>query len=132
MRPTGYRRTVFYRHFTGLPDLVMAVLARVLPEFGAASQAFLEAAGEPIDVARAKELLRPVVENWERHGVLMRAMRDAAVYDGEIHALVMGAQYRFQATTVAALHKRRALGYLQHADLEQLAELLASMMQRYL
>jgi AcrR family transcriptional regulator len=132
MRPTGYRRTVFYRHFTGLPDLVLAVLARVLPQFAEANEAFLEAAGEEITRERARELLTPVVEHWRRHGALMRAMRDAAVYDGDIHRLVMGAQYRFRATTVAALERRRATGVLQDADLEQIAELLSSMNQRYL
>ncbi|UGS38147.1 TetR/AcrR family transcriptional regulator [Capillimicrobium parvum] len=132
MRPTGYRRTVFYRHFTGMPDLVLAVLARVLPAFAEANQAFLEAAGEEITPERARTLLAPVVEHWQRHGALMRAMRDAAVYDGEIHELVMAAQYRFRATTVAALERRRAAGVLQDADLEQIAELLSAMNQRYL
>jgi AcrR family transcriptional regulator len=132
MRPTGYRRTVFYRHFTGLPDLVLAVLARVLPEFAATNQAFLSAAGEDIDLDRARELLRPGVEHFQRHGALMRAMRDASVYDGDVHQLVMGAQYRFRSTTIAALERRRAAGKLQSADLEQLAELLAGMNQRYL
>ncbi len=132
MRPTGYRRTVFYRHFTGLPDLVLAVLSRVLPEFAAANQAFLSAAGDDIDFDRARELLRPGVEHCQRHGALMRAMRDAAVYDGDIHKLVMGAQYRFRFTTIAALERRREAGKLQNADLEQVAELLAGMNQRYL
>jgi len=132
MRPTGYRRTVFYRHFTGMPDLVVAVLARVLPGFAAAQEAFISAAAEPIDVPRARGLLRPIVELWHQHGALMRAMRDAAVYDREIHALVFGAQYRLRSGTVAALERRRETGLLQSVDLTQLAELLASMTQRYL
>jgi AcrR family transcriptional regulator len=133
MRPTGYRRTVFYRHFTGLPDLVLAVLSRVMPEFAAANQKFLAAAGEPITLEHAQELLRPSVEHYQRHGALMRAMRDATVYDAEVHQLVMGAQYRLRSTMVAALERRREqTGVLEGADLEQVAEALAGMNQRYL
>jgi len=132
MRPTGYGRTVFYRHFTGLPDLVLAVLARVLPEFTAGTQAFVEAAGEEFDLERARTFLRPVVEHWAKHGPLMRAMRDAAVYDQAIDGLVEAAQRRFHAMVVDALEGRRRAGALQTADLDQVAHLLGSMNQRYL
>lgn len=132
MRPTGYGRTVFYRHFTGLPDLVLAVLGRVLPEFAEATQAFVQAAGGDVDVERARVLLRPVVEHWARHGPLMRAMRDAAVYDSTIDGLVSAAQERFHAMIVDALERRRAAGALQTADLDEVARLLESMNQRYL
>jgi AcrR family transcriptional regulator len=132
MRPTGYGRTVFYRHFAGLPDLVLAVLSRVLPEFAAATQAFVEAAGEDLDIDRARQLLRPVVEHWARHGTLMKAMRDAAVYDSTIDGLVVATQDRFHDMVVSALESRRAAGSLQTADLNQVARLLESMNQRYL
>jgi len=132
MRPTGYGRTVFYRHFTGLPDLVLAVLARVLPEFTDATQAFVESAGDDLDIERARTLLRPIVHHWSRHGTLMRAMRDAAVYDPTIEGLVAATQDRFHAMVVAALERRRAAGALQTADLTQVARLLAAMNQRYL
>jgi AcrR family transcriptional regulator len=132
MRPTGYGRTVFYRHFTGLPDLVLAVLSRVLPEFQAATQAFVAAAGEELDLERARELLRPIVEHWAAHGPLMRAMRDAAVYDSTIDGLVAATQERFHELVVTALERRRAAGALQDADLPEVARLLESMNQRYL
>jgi len=132
MRPTGYGRTVFYRHFTGLPDLVLAVLARVLPAFTEATQAFVEAAGGDFDADRARTLLRPIVHHWAKHGTLMRAMRDAAVYDSTIDGLVAATQERFHAMVVSALERRRAAGALQTADLDQVANLLASMNQRYL
>jgi AcrR family transcriptional regulator len=132
MRPTGYGRTVFYRHFTGLPDLVLAVLSRVLPEFTQATRAFVEAAGDELDVDTSRTLLRPVVEHWAQHGPLMRAMRDAAVYDSTIDGLVAATQDRFHDMIVAALERRRAAGYLQTADLDELARLLEAMNQRYL
>ncbi len=132
MRPTGYRRTVFYRHFDGLPDVVLAVLGRVLPTFAAAGEAFAAAAGDPLDHERARELLRPAVEHWAANGTLMRAMRDAAVYDGFVDQLVAAAQDRMQHAIRSALERRRAAGALQTADLEQVGLLLAAMNQRYL
>ena len=57
----------------------------------------------PLDLERTRELLRPIVEHWARHGPLMRAMRDAAVYDSTIDGLVAGAQERFHEMVVAAL-----------------------------
>jgi AcrR family transcriptional regulator len=132
MRPTGYGRTVFYRHFTGLPDLVLAVLSRVLPEFTQATQAFVEAAGDELDIERSRTLLRPVVEHWAQHGPLMRAMRDAAVYDSAIDGLVAITQDRFHDMIVSALERRRAAGHLQTADLDEVARLLEAMNQRYL
>ena len=132
MRPTGYGRTVFYRHFAGLPDLVLAVLARVLPEFQQATQAFVAAAGEDLDLDRARELLRPVVEHWAAHGTLIRALRDAAVYDRTIEGLVATTQERFRALVVTALERRREAGSLREADLVEVAHMLESMNQRYL
>jgi len=133
MRPTGYGRTVFYRHFTGLPDLVLAVLTRVLPTFAAATEAFVRAAGEPCDLDTTRDLLRPVVTSWAQHGALMRAMRDAAVYDSEIDAVVRATYDRFHDRIVEALeHRRRSTGLLAEADLDQLGWLLSAMNQRYL
>jgi TetR/AcrR family transcriptional regulator, ethionamide resistance regulator len=132
MRPTGYGRTVFYRHFTGLPDLVLNVLTRVLPAFAQATRAFIEVASGPMDRDQVRELLRPVVEHWAAHGVLMRAMRDAAVYDQAIDTIVVDAQSRFHDMVVDALERRREAGVLQTADLRQVSHLLEAMNQRYL
>jgi TetR/AcrR family transcriptional regulator, ethionamide resistance regulator len=132
MRPTGYGRTVFYRHFTGLPDLVLNVLARVLPPLAQATRDFVAAATGPLDRDTVRELLRPIVEQWASHGVLMRAMRDAAVYDKAIDDIVSDTQRRFNELVVAALERRRATGVLQTADLPHVAHLLEAMNQRYL
>jgi TetR/AcrR family transcriptional regulator, ethionamide resistance regulator len=133
MRATGYGRTVFYRHFSGLPEVVLAVLGRVLPGFQEVNAAFLRQAGDPISRAGSRAVLTPLVAHWRTHGPLMKALRDAAVYDPEIDALVDAAQASFRAATVEALRRRRrAAGGLRDADLEQLAAALIAMTQRYL
>lgn len=132
MRPTGYRRTVFYRHFTGLPEMVLAVLARVMPELVQATEAFLEISGGEITESQVRELVRGVVEHWERHGPLMLALRDASAYDAEIDELIEQAQARMTATLAKGLARRQEAGYLLGAKPEQLAIALTSMNQRYL
>jgi AcrR family transcriptional regulator len=132
MRSTGYGRTVFYRHFTGMPDLVLAVLARVLPEFAAAQQAFMDAANDDVSADDMRGFLRPAVVHWQRNGPLLRAMRDAAVYDEEIEVIVEQALMTLREMTVQALHRRRRIGKLQDADLDQVAAALAALTQRYL
>lgn len=132
MRPTGYRRTVFYRHFSGLPDLVLAVLARVLPELAQANDAFQALAARELAEDEVRAVLRGVVEHWERHGPLMLALRDAGVYDAEIEALVERTQERFVGELARSMARRQDAGWAGGAKPEQLALALTSMNQRYL
>jgi AcrR family transcriptional regulator len=133
MRPTGYGRTVFYRHFSGLPDLVMAVLARILPQFAQASAAYVQTAAQEATMARSRELLGPFVAHWARHGTLMKAVRDAAVYDGHIDELVSAAELYQRNQIVEALRRRQAAGFLSGiSHPEQVAMALVAMTERYL
>jgi AcrR family transcriptional regulator len=133
MRPTGYGRTVFYRHFSGLPELVMAVLARILPAFAEASMAYTRTAAELATLERSREILGPFVAHWARHGTLMKAVRDAAVYDGHIDELVTAAELYQRNQIVEAMRQRQAAGFLQGiADPEQVAMALVAMTERYL
>jgi AcrR family transcriptional regulator len=132
MKPTGYRRTVFYRHFAGLPDLVLAVLTRVLPGLAEANDAFRELASSEISQETVRGLIRGVVEHWERHGPLMHAMRDAGVYDSEIDALIESTPERFNGELGESIAAHQAAGWAVGAEPVQLAAALTSMNQRYL
>lgn len=133
MRPTGYGRTVFYRHFSGLPDLVMAVLARILPEFAQASTAYAQTAAEQVTLESSREVLGPFVAHWARHGTLMKAVRDAAVYDGHIDQLVSAAELHQRNQIVEAMRRRQEAGFLQGiSNPEQVAMALVAMTERYL
>ena len=132
MRPTGYRRTVFYRHFTGLPDLVLAVLSRVLPALSEANERFREVAGQEIGEDDVRPVIRSVVEHWQRHGPLMRALRDAGVYDAQIDGLIEATQERFRSLLAESFAERQRAGWSGGADPRQLAAALTSMNQRYL
>jgi len=132
MAQAGYRRTVFYRHFSGLPQLVVAVLARQAATASASAFAFRDVAAEPIDLARARDILRPAVTHWTANGPLIAALRDAAIADGVIGDVVGATQGRLEAAILGGLTQRRAAGALQGADLPAVARLLASMSQAYL
>jgi AcrR family transcriptional regulator len=133
MRPTGYGRTVFYRHFSGLPELVMAVLARVLPAFAQTSEAYLRMAADEITIERSRALLAPFVAHWASHGTLMKAVRDAAVYDGHIDELVTAAELYQRNRIVDAVRVRQQAGFLPSiSDPEQVAMALVAMTERYL
>lgn len=132
MRPTGYGRTVFYRHFTGLPQLVLAVLTRAIPQLAAAQARFDAIAEQDLDEAEIRDILHGVVVQWQAHGPLMRAMRDASVADAEIEGLVSQTQRQAQARMGEALARRQAAGWSGGADPFQLAGALLSMNQRFL
>lgn len=77
MREAGFGRTIFYRHFDDLADLLLRAAGEALGELFEAQQTFSEArlhAGP--DVVR--DALGPAVATWERHGPLLRAISEAA------------------------------------------------------
>jgi AcrR family transcriptional regulator len=132
METIGYRRTVFYRHFTGLPDLVVAVVSRHATLSAPSADAVRAAAAEQLDLERARELLRPTVAYWTANGPLISALRDAAIADGVIGKIVAGTRGQLEAMVLAGLTERHAAGALQTADLPDVARLLAGMSQAYL
>jgi len=132
MEAIGYRRTVFYRHFNGLPELVVAVVARQATASAPSADAFREAAAQGLDLERARELLRPTVAHWTANGPLIAALRDAAIADGVLGQVVATTQGQLERIVLAGLTERHAAGALQTADLPDVARLLSGMSQAYL
>lgn len=132
MGEIGYRRTVFYRHFNGLPELVVAVLARQAAAGAPTLAAFQDVADRPIGMEEAREFLRPTVEQWSANGRLIAALRDAAIADGTLGRVIAATQGRLEQAIVTGLERRRAAGGLGAVDLPDAARLLASMSQAYL
>jgi AcrR family transcriptional regulator len=132
MARAGYGRTVFYRHFGGLAELVVAVLARQAEASTPAGIAFQEASGARIDRAQAREILRPAVAHWQANGRLIAAVRDGAIHDGFLDRVAAATQGRLEATILEGLRRRREAGALQSAQLPEVARLLAAMSQNYL
>jgi AcrR family transcriptional regulator len=83
MRHAGLGRTIFYRHFDDLADLLLRAGREAIEELYEAQRAFGEAqiAERPEDVRAAFE---PAVAVYERHGPLLRAIAEAAAGDEQI------------------------------------------------
>jgi AcrR family transcriptional regulator len=132
MEEIGYRRTVFYRHFNSLPELVVAVVARQAAASAPTPEAFRAAAAGDLDLDAARELLRPTVGYWMANGPLIAALRDAAIADGVVGKVLAATQGRLEAMVLAGLTERHAAGALQTADLPDVARLMSAMSQAYL
>ncbi len=97
MAEAGLSRTVFYRHFDGLPEVVLALLAKIEAELAGHL-----AAGPPGE-QWLREVLAAGVEMFARHGVFLRALNHAAGHDAEIEAAYCAFVDRWIAETAALL-----------------------------
>lgn len=91
MAETGLKRTVFYRHFTGLPDVVLFLLDDI--------RASLTEAGDPNEPGYLRTVLARVVDIASRNGGILRAVHDAAAVDARVeHGLREMTDWSVEAT----------------------------------
>jgi AcrR family transcriptional regulator len=83
MGVAGLGRTIFYRHFDDLADLLTRVGRAAIDELYAAQRALAEArpAEDPDAIAQAMQTAAAV---YERHGPVLRAVAEAAAGDPAI------------------------------------------------
>src|SRR3954469_14693641 len=81
MREAGIGRTIFYRHFDGLADLLRRAGREAFEELFEAEQAFKAAhvKGRP----NVRSALQPAVEVYRKHGPLLRGITEAAASGDE-------------------------------------------------
>ena len=80
MAEAGLARTVFYRHFGGLPDIVLGLLDALLEAVVA------EADADPEDREVLRRQLALVVRTYRTHGPLLLALDEAAHHDDAVEA----------------------------------------------
>lgn len=83
MREAGLARTVFYRHFDGLPHVMLGLLDDLLAGVVAEAQV-----GDPTDRTILRRQLELVVRTYREHGALLRALDDAAHHHPEVERAV--------------------------------------------
>ncbi|WP_187369120.1 TetR/AcrR family transcriptional regulator [Baekduia soli] len=76
MAEAGLARTLFYRHFDGLPALVLSLLEDL--------REGLVGSGDPADPEYLRRVLEHTVDVAVRHGPILRAVDDAARHDAEV------------------------------------------------
>ncbi|HEX5780936.1 MAG TPA: TetR/AcrR family transcriptional regulator [Solirubrobacteraceae bacterium] len=92
MSEAGLSRTVFYRHFDGLPEVLLTLLGKIEVELAA-----------PMDSGDLRELLANSVEIFARYGPFLRALDHAAGQDAEIEAAYCALVDRFTEQIAAGL-----------------------------
>jgi AcrR family transcriptional regulator len=111
MAEAGLARTIFYRHFYGLPDLVLAALDDAV-------------ADEPASAADLHGMLERAVTLFARHGRLLAAVEEAAHHDGDVERAYRDAFERSVDAT-AALAPRPVARALMHLTTSYLTDVLA-------
>jgi TetR/AcrR family transcriptional regulator, ethionamide resistance regulator len=129
MANTGLTRTVFYRHFADLPDLVLALMTDVGAPLLEQAEAMAKG---PEDPERMREGLEGIVAFWALHGPLVQAVSDAAGHDEEIEALYDGFVQRFTDLTAEGLRTALERGAIKAVDPRPTAEALTAMNAGYL
>jgi TetR/AcrR family transcriptional regulator, ethionamide resistance regulator len=131
MREAGFGRTIFYRHFDDLGDLLMRAGREAIDELLEAQVAFSQARmGDGPDVVRSA--IEPAVAAYERHGPLLRAISEAATVDDRIATGQDEMRERFRVLVEQALRESRGLTIDPSADLAEVARALNLMNEKYL
>jgi AcrR family transcriptional regulator len=97
MGRAGLTRTLFYRHFDDLFDLVLSVARPAFDDLFAVDEAVLQAQADDGD--RLRQAIAPAVALFAQHGPLIRAVAEASVFDAAVEEIYHAALERFAALT---------------------------------
>jgi AcrR family transcriptional regulator len=130
MERAGIGRTIFYRHFDDLGDLLVRAGREAIDELLTAQLALAQARAStgPDDIRRAIEL---PVEVYSRHGPLLRAVAEAAAADPGLTPAQAAIRQRFDELVADALHRSDA-GAGGFADVLETARALNLLNESYL
>jgi AcrR family transcriptional regulator len=128
MREAGLGRTIFYRHFDDLGDLLMRASREAVEDLFEAQRALVEAEpGEP--TAAVRQALEAAVAVYGRHGPLLRCVGEAAAVDDRIAQGYAAMLRRFEDFAETSL---RGVGRLDSPDLTETVRALNLMNVTYL
>jgi AcrR family transcriptional regulator len=132
MREAGIGRTIFYRHFDDLSDLLIRAAREAFEDFFQAEEAFRTAhlEGQP-DVIRAA--IEPAVAVYRQHGPLLRAISEAAAGgDEQIGAGQQAMFERFDGLVADVLRTSPRLAGRSDEDIAETARALNLLNVNYL
>jgi TetR/AcrR family transcriptional regulator, ethionamide resistance regulator len=131
MRAAGLGRTIFYRHFDDLGDLMLRVNRPALAELFEAQPRVedIDPGDEEVVIRRG---LEPAVAVYTRYGPLLRAMAEAAASDRELAGDQAEIRARFSDQAERYLRLAQARGAASLADVAETAHALRVMTEAYL
>ncbi len=127
MERAGLERTVFYRHFENLGDLLLGAAREAMEELFEAQLALVEHGA--VDVREALEL---PVSVYQRHGPLLRAVVEAAESDSNVAAAQEEIRRRFDGLVARALKRGASERGFELADPSETARALNLLNESYL
>jgi AcrR family transcriptional regulator len=131
MREAGLGRTIFYRHFDDLADLLLRTSREAVIELFEAQRGFVDARpGDATDAVRSS--LEAAVEVYRRHGPLLRCVAEAAAGDEQIAREYALMRDRFSDFAERALRDIAGLGQGGPANLAETARALNLMNETFL
>ena len=130
MARAGIGRTLFYRHFDSLGDLVMRAAREAVDELFEA-QVVLAEARVGVDARNIRPVIEAAVGVYSRHGPVLRAVTEAAADDDEIAAGLDRMRARFDELVVEGLQRVAGTGVVV-ADPAETARTLNILNSAYL
>jgi len=127
MNEAGLARTVFYRHFNRLPDIVLGLLGDLLGDVVAEAEI-----GDPRDRGIMRRQLALVVATFRDHGRLLLAFDEAAHYHDDIARARRALFERSVDVTAELLQRGIDVGHTPPLPVRQVARALNVMNSAYL
>lgn len=131
MAEAGLGRTIFYRHFDDLADLLMRAGREAIDELYDAQRALGQARPDE-DPDAVRRGLQAAVEVYHRHGPVLRAVAEAAAGDEEIARGHVAMRERFDEFVARSLTEIAHLAGTPLADVAETARALNLMNEHYL
>ena len=130
MSRTTLSRPSFYVYFRDRHQLAVRLVEGIGGELFAMSDRWLQGSGDPLDDIRAA--LRGVAEVFERHGLVLHAIADAAGHDPEVEEVYYGLIRRFVTATEARIERDTKQGVVSGLEPLPTAGALVWMTERYM
>jgi AcrR family transcriptional regulator len=131
MREAGLARTIFYRHFGDLGELLRQASRQAIEDLLTA-QRELERVRPGGDEATLHSALRNAAEVYREHGPMMRAQVEAAAVDPDLAAYQDEMRERYNAFAADALRKLLPAGSERPHDVDETARALNLLAEGYL
>jgi TetR/AcrR family transcriptional regulator, ethionamide resistance regulator len=131
MSEAGFGRTIFYRHFDDLLDLLLGT-AREAVEGIYQAQLSLVQGGTDDPATATRGAFEAAVAVYLRHGPLLRCIGEAAAGDEELAPGYAEMRRRFDALAEQALRELAYVGREPPANLAEIARALNRMNETYL
>lgn len=130
MRRTGLKRPAFYVHFRDKYDLALRVVEDIGQELFVLSNRWLKGNNFPVDALSAIE---GIVQVYQKHGAVLRALSDAAVADERVEQIYRALINDFIAATAKHIREEQLAGRItKEINVDETARALILLEERYL